>query len=104
MAIQICLDEDFDPLLSRFLRERGMDCLSTYEANNQGLSDLDQLVFATAQGRAILTFNVKDFVKLAREFAVSGRSHCGIIVSNHMPFREILRRSLNLLQRFPHKD
>ena len=74
-----------------------MDCLSTHGANNLGRSDRDQLAFATGQRRAILTFNVKDFVRLAGEFAAAGKHHGGIIVSDHLPFRELLRRVLHLL-------
>jgi Domain of unknown function (DUF5615) len=104
MAIKLYLDEDVDPLLARALLDRNIDCLATQETNNRGRSDRDQLVFATAQGRAILTFNVKDFMRLAREYAASGRHHSGIIVSNHIPFRELLRRTLFLLRKHAQSD
>ena len=101
MAFKLYLDEDVDPLLARVLRDRNMDCLSTHEAHNRGLSDNDQLAFATALDRTILTFNVKDFVKLAKEYATSGKHHSGIIVSNNIPFRELLRCTLFLLTKHP---
>lgn len=97
MSIKLYLDEDVDPLLAQVLRDRGVDCLSTQEADRLGLSDADQLAFAINEGRAILTFNVKDFVRLAREYHDSGRHHQGIIVSNHLVFRELLRRVLSML-------
>ena len=81
-----------------------MECLSTNEAGNQGCSDTEQLTYATGEGRAILTFNVRDFVRLAREYADSRQHHSGIIVSDHLPFRELLRRILVLLQRHPQRD
>lgn len=92
MAIKLYLDEDVDPLLAHVLRNRGVDCLSTKEAGNLGLPDGEQLRFAADQGRTILTFNVKDFVALATKAAISGQHHSGIIVSDHVPFRELLRR------------
>ena len=104
MAIKLYLDEDIDPLLAEVLRDRGLDCISTHESGNRGRADLDQLVFATRQGRAILTFNVKDFVRLAQEFDASGKSHKGIIVSDQPSFRELLRRILVLLHRYANKD
>ena len=52
----------------------------------------------------ILTFNVKDFIRLAQESAHAGRHHAGIIVSDHLPFRELLRRILVLLQRQANTD
>lgn len=97
MTIKLYLDEDVDPLLAGVLLERGIDCLSTREANNQGRSDYEQLAFAADQGRVILTFNVKDFLRLSHEYVISGKHHSGIIVSNHLPFRELLRRTLTFL-------
>jgi Domain of unknown function (DUF5615) len=78
--------------------------LATREADNQGTSDTDQLIFATKHGRTILTFNVKDYVLLAQEFAKAARSHSGIIVSDHLPFRELLKRTILLLQRHTNRD
>ncbi|MFY4730811.1 DUF5615 family PIN-like protein [Nitrospira sp. BLG_2] len=98
------LDEDVDPLLAKVLRDRGFDCVSTKEANNRAASDAAQLRFATEQGRVILTFNVGDFVTLAHEWSKTGQPHAGIIVSDHLPFRELLRRILLLLQRHGQHD
>jgi predicted nuclease of predicted toxin-antitoxin system len=96
---QLYLDEDVDPLLAQVLRNRGIDCLSTQEANNRGKSDKDQLAFAVNHGRAFLTFNVRDFVQISQNYAVEGKKHSGIILSQHHPFRELLRRTLLLLQK-----
>jgi predicted nuclease of predicted toxin-antitoxin system len=104
MAIKLYLDEDVDPLLARVLQDRGVDCLSTRGSNNLGRSDSDQLTFAVSHGRAILTFNVKDFVQLSREYAIAGRHHSGIIVSAHIPFRELLRYTLVLISRHAQDD
>ena len=103
MPIKLYLDEDVDTLLAKVLRDRGQDCLSTQEARHRGLSDADQLAFAVEQGRAILTFNIRDFVKLAQEFTATGRGHEGIIVSDHLPFRDLLRRTLAMLADQGHK-
>jgi predicted nuclease of predicted toxin-antitoxin system len=104
VAIKPYLDEDVDPLLAPVLRERGIDCLSTRDAENLGHSDIQQLTFATAQGRVILTFNVRDFLCLAKDLAEAGRHHSGIIVSDHLPFRMLLRRVLVLIQRQTQTD
>lgn len=54
VTIKLYLDEDVDPLLDLFfLRKRGIDCLSTREAQNLGHSDVQQLTFAiTEKGQA----------------------------------------------------
>ncbi|MBI1821884.1 MAG: DUF5615 family PIN-like protein [Nitrospirae bacterium] len=99
MDLRFYLDEDVDPLLAQVLRDRNVDCISTYEVKNQGLSDQDQLVFALRNKRTIISFNVKDFVFLAKQFAREGKSHNGIIVSDHLPFRGLLRRILSLMSK-----
>jgi predicted nuclease of predicted toxin-antitoxin system len=104
MALKLYLDEDVDPLLAPVLRNRGIDCLSTREAGNLGISDADQLAFAASQERVLLTFNVKDFVRLARNYAERGRPHTGIIVSNHIPFQKLLRRILLLFKEHARED
>jgi len=104
MAIALYLDEDVDPLLAQVLRDRGFDCISAREARNLDRSDREQLAFASSQGRAILTFNVRDFVRLAAESTASGRRHSGIVVSDHLSFRELLRRVLVLLHHHAQPD
>lgn len=47
---------------AKTLRERGFDALTTAEVGMLGKSDPEQLEFAAAQGRAILTYNVRDDV------------------------------------------
>ena len=91
-------------MLAKVLSDRGFDCVSTQETANRGTSDADQLTFATSQGRVIMTFNVKDYVLLAQEYAVTARPHSGIVVSDHLLFRELLKRTLLLLQRHANQD
>jgi len=63
---QLFADEDFPfPIVER-LRQLGHDVITTYEAGraNQGISDADQLAYATSIGRAILTRNRRHFKSL----------------------------------------
>ena len=62
------------------LRARGVDVLTTVEANRCGATDQDQLAFAIQQGRSIYTFNVGDFALLHRERLQQGIDRAGIIV------------------------
>jgi hypothetical protein len=64
-----------------------------------GRSDAEQLEYATAERRAILTHNIRDFVILDRDWRSKGRPHYGIIASDQIPFRELLRRTLRCLSR-----
>ncbi len=70
-------DEDFsNPVIQR-LRQLGHDILTAHEAGqaSQGIEDAAVLAFATAAGRAVLTFNRRHFIRL--HDGVS--SHAGII-------------------------
>lgn len=67
-------------------------------------SDRGQLEWAVGQGRAILTHNVRHFVSLAKDYADARRAHCGIIVSDQIPLKELLRRVLRLLDRYAAED
>jgi len=97
---KLYLDEDVDPLLAIILVDRGYDVQTTEGAGMRSASDEEQLEWAVGQGRAVITHNVRHFVALAKNYANSGRAHCGIIVSDQIPLRELLRRVLRLLDRY----
>jgi len=59
--------------LHRVLKERGHDVTRTpCEWMPSDASDERQLLQATAQGRCILTFNISDFMHLARVYPLHG--------------------------------
>jgi hypothetical protein len=55
------------------------------------------LVFATAQGRTVLTYNVWHFVPLVRLWYEADREHAGVIFSVQLPPSELLRQIERLL-------
>jgi hypothetical protein len=55
------------------LRQHGLDVLTVQEAGRCGPSDADQLAFATAQGRVMVTFD-SDYLALHN----AGTPHTGI--------------------------
>jgi predicted nuclease of predicted toxin-antitoxin system len=71
-------NENFAIDIVQILRSYGHDILTSYEAGqaNQGIPDLEVLIFATNQNRVLMTFNRDDFIELHR----SGINHSGIIV------------------------
>lgn len=71
-------DEDFSyPVVTR-LRQLGHDILTAQEAGqaNQRVADHVVLAYASEQGRAVLSFNRRDFIRLHRDVS----SHAGIVV------------------------
>jgi len=71
-------DEDFSSPVVQRLRHLGHDILTASEAGqaDQSITDAAVVAFATADGRAVLTFNRRHFIRLHTEV----RSHTGIIV------------------------
>lgn len=96
-AIRVLVDEDVRPLLAQTLRERGFDARHVVELKRGGLSDPEQLAFAVKQRRPILTHNIRHFVLLDREYRQKGQTHSGILLSDQVPFRVLLRRTLRCL-------
>ncbi len=89
--MKLYFDEHVHPLVAVMLRERGIDCRTTQEAGNLGTEDEDQLRYATAQGRVLVTFDRRDFLALARQWASMNQSHAGLILSTQCPIPELLR-------------
>lgn len=97
--MKLHLDENIPVVLCTALSAHGVDSLTTQQAGNLGLSDVQQLAFATTEGRTLLTFNLKDFLLLAQKWQESNRTHAGLILSKELPVPELLRR----FRRFLHK-
>jgi hypothetical protein len=79
---------------------RGYSAQSTSEAGNLGLPDEAQLIFAAERGMVLFTYNVQDFIPLARAWFLDRREHAGIVLSDQMSrrrFGELRRRVLRFL-------
>jgi len=100
--IKLYLDEDVHKKVALSLRLKGYDVTSAHEVDNQGIPDYDQLKYAVSEQRAIFTFNVGDFNRLHKEYAVTGKRHFGILLSKQIPFGETGKRLTNFL--FTHTD
>ena len=102
--IKLFLDEDIRPLLAAILHQRGYDAVHVLEVNRAGKSDPEQLSYAVSQGRAMFTHNIRDYLLLDRKYQTQGKEHYGIIVSDQIPLRELLRRMLRCLSRRTAQD
>lgn len=79
--IKLLLDEDVWAGLTIALRDEGFDVIHVSEVGRTGLSDPEQLAYATQESRALLTHNAKDFVPLAIAYFFGNQTHYGIIVT-----------------------
>jgi len=96
---RLYLDEDVHKRIAASLRLRHFDVIATSEAARCGLGDEAQLEFAAAEGRALFTYNSRDFIRLHFDWMKRNKSHFGIIVSDQASLAETLRRLLSFLNR-----
>ena len=85
--IRYYTDEHIPRAVIRGLRHRGIDVLSVLEAGMQTASDEEQIAFALAQGRVLLTRDV-DFLRLV----AAGAAHAGIVyASQRVSIGDVIR-------------
>ena len=100
LFVRLYLDEDIHPDLADLVRQHGFDCRSAVEESMLGKSDEEQLEYATAQGRCLLSFNIRDFAVLAQAWLQAGRTHPGIVVTpqvSRQALGQLLQQCLQLL-------
>lgn len=81
MSLSFLLDEDLSYRVAEGLRRRGVDAISVYEIDraNRRIPDGDQLEYASAAGRVIVTYNRADYQKLDASWRADGHAHSGIL-------------------------
>ncbi|HEX3391443.1 MAG TPA: DUF5615 family PIN-like protein [Solirubrobacteraceae bacterium] len=95
--MKILLDEHMPRAIAEQLRARSYDAIAVTERSDlRGLSDPDLFERAQDMGRAIVTYNVDDFLDLDREFRAADRAHAGVILVSS---RRFPRKSVGPLAR-----
>lgn len=110
--MKLLLDEHYAPELASSLRERGHDVGAVAERIDlRHLVDVDILAVATAEGRAVVTEDAKDFVPIGARRLPSREAHFGIVLvsPNALPrsrhgFGRIIRALDTLLTAHPGDD
>ena len=96
LFIALYTDEDVTAHLAVLLRQRGVEAISAAEA---GMADEANLLYATAHRMVMFSFNVRDYVLLARQWALENRQHAGILLSDQYT-RHQMGELLHRLLRF----
>ncbi len=91
------LNEHLSPRLAVQLRQHGFDVTSTLEMGMVEADDDEQLAFAAAEQRAIVTFNHKDFAVRHDKYQAESKEHWGIVLSTEETISVLRKRLLRLL-------
>jgi predicted nuclease of predicted toxin-antitoxin system len=76
-GLKLYLDEQLSERIAEGLRAAGVDVVTTREARHVGRGDPEQLAYARAEGRALVTMNVRDFRALLQ--ASPPPVHAGVL-------------------------
>ena len=95
---KLLLDEHIWSYLATILREQGFDVIHVNDVNLDATPDEKILQFAAGEHRAVVTFNVRDFVPLAVQYYEDGKEHYGVVISEEISHGELKRRVTKLLE------
>jgi hypothetical protein len=83
----LLLDEMFSDAIAARLRAMGHDVRSVVAIPELVSSSDDKLLaWATADGRALVTANIRDFVQISARSPFAGRPHAGLILISAKTF------------------
>ena len=87
MSHPLLLDEMFSDTIAQQLRARGHDVISVVaHAALVALPDDQILAYATTEGRALVTANIKDIIALDGRYRTAGQDHPGLILVSTKTF------------------
>ena len=87
MSQPLLLDEMFTDDIAQQLRAKGYDVISVVaDPALVGLPDDQVLAYATTEGRALVTANIKEFVPLDSRYRAADQSHAGLILVSTKTF------------------
>jgi predicted nuclease of predicted toxin-antitoxin system len=87
MDCRLLLDEMFSDTIARELRAKGYDVLAVVaDPGLISLPDEQILAYAAADGRALVTANIEDFVPLDAAYRAAGHSHAGLVLIHSKTF------------------
>lgn len=87
MSHPLLLDEMFTDDIAQQLRSQGHDVISVVaDPALIGLPDDQVLAHATAEGRPLVTANIKDFIPLETRYRAADQPHAGLILLSTKTF------------------
>jgi predicted nuclease of predicted toxin-antitoxin system len=97
-APKLLLDEHIWAYLAKILREQGFDVIHVNDVDLDATPDGEIMEYAAGEHRAVVTFNVKDFIPLSVQYFEDGKEHYGVVLSKEIGHGELRRRVTKLLE------
>jgi len=94
-TVPIFVDECITNKVAVWLRDAGWAASHVIEIGRRGYSDYEQLEFAAENGMLLLSYNVRDFVELNTEWAMTGKPHAGILLAHDVIYQRQPRVLVN---------
>lgn len=89
VTVRLLLDEMLTDDIAAQLRARGHDVRAVVaDPAMAGLPDATVLTHATAEGRAVVTRNIKDFINLDSQYQAYNSTHAGLVLVSTKTFPE----------------
>jgi len=81
--VKLLLDENISPVVAALLRERGHDAIAASDTPElRTMADDGLWLAAVNQGRTIITYDVHDYVVIAKRWGDAGKSHDGLVLAS----------------------
>jgi hypothetical protein len=80
--VKLLIDEHYADEVASKLREAGHDAVTVSERQIKSIDDEPLLELAWSESRALLTNNARDFMPIVGRWAISGRDHCGLLLTS----------------------
>jgi len=86
--LKLLLDEHFDYVIAEQLSQRGVDAIAITKDRPDLVGQDDEVILrgANAEGRVVVTNNVRDFAPLVESFGLSGEQQFGVLFTDDDTF------------------
>jgi predicted nuclease of predicted toxin-antitoxin system len=85
--VKLLIDEMYPPAVAEQLRKAGHDVVSVHDdANVRGMDDQAVCGLALSAGRAVVTENAADFLRILRDRTAAGESAPALLITSNRSF------------------
>jgi hypothetical protein len=85
--VRLLIDEMYPPAVAEQLRKAGHDAVSIHDdSNTRGMDDAAVCGLALSAGRAVVTENAADFLRILRDLVAAGEHAPTLVITSNRSF------------------